>query len=73
MGEVKVVLTLMNADGELTERVLPTSGETTFTQLAKDRFAPFHSEESQAAGKTLALFREFQFQAPIACALPPST
>lgn len=69
MGEVRVVLTLMNADGELTQRFLPNlEGETTIIQLANDRFVPFHSEESQTdVGRQLARFREFRHPSRLLC------
>lgn len=68
MGDAKVVLTLMNADGELTERFF-IEGETHIVQLAHDRFNPFRSEESQVdVGRQLARFCEFQ--ATVASAFP---
>ena len=70
MGDLRVVLTLMNADGELYERYLPNDeGQTTITQLARDRFKPFRSEESQVTdeSKQLARFRKFRHPSRLPC------
>lgn len=59
MGDARVVLTLMNADGEITQRHLPPVGEETI-QLVNNRFAPFHAEESQVDTGQLARFCKFR-------------
>lgn len=65
MGDARVVLTLMNANGELTQRFIPNVwGETTIVQLANDRFVPFHGEESQTDVGQLARFRAFRHPSP---------
>jgi len=66
----------MNADGELYEKFLPnTDDQTTITQLARDRFKPFRSEESQTddVGKQLARFRKFRQLPRLPCRHSPLT
>lgn len=57
MGEARVVLTLMNRDGELT-KFFPKQDTSSTIQLANERFAPFHANaESQLdEHRQLALF-----------------
>lgn len=58
MGEARILLKLMNPDGELIEKVYH-DGQTPCIQLTINRFDPFHSQESQVgADRQLARFRK---------------